>query len=728
MNTPIFEENAIDDFKGIDIMRAVRSFDPCLPCGVHMYLGNGKVLRKEHSPTMLAQRRRLIHRPEGGAWIHPSTSESSATASRSCSAQLESTLDGRALGAGPGRRRPRHRALRRRAGAHPRARAGEDVDAPRAAGRRRPGRVAARPARAPPARPRRPGAARPRLGAAVPRLPRRRRRGARRSTGTRASSPADARQLRRLRVVVGHPRAGRAGGHRGSRARDHPHRRRRGRRRAHRAPARPPPRSRSAASRSTRARHGADLRAAGPGAGPRRAARDRGQQADRVPGRHAALRLPQRVPARARAPSTRPRSTVRCCAARCAARPTTCRVPAGASTATPTHLDPLPLVEDGGEVRIAVTAAHDDAIRSTSCSGSARRPPRPAAGRALRHVRRAGARRARARRQRRDPQPDVHVPRLLAAVHEQTAPAAASTAPCPTATSRSATCTIAPGDWDELQIPVSVAFFFRNSSHRLRRRVLPEPRRGHRVAAARSTRGTAWSPTTRCSARWSPTSRRSSCDGTTTTTTPTSCRSTPATSWSARCAGCGRASTAAPRRSDAMDAFFAACAERCRVTDARDRGAVERSPSPTRRCRRCCCRLGLDDAEAEPVHAIVLKAQIRIEPQRRRYSPRRRRGCSSCSASPRSGARRCGRSCGPTSRPSRRVHRPHRGRPAGAVHLRLRGGGGQVPALARRRRDPARRCCSAAPSSLPRRRVCRAAGAVARRGRAPAARVRCGAT
>jgi hydrogenase large subunit len=41
-NTPIFEENGPDKFKGIDIMRAVRSFDPCLPCGVHMYLGNGK--------------------------------------------------------------------------------------------------------------------------------------------------------------------------------------------------------------------------------------------------------------------------------------------------------------------------------------------------------------------------------------------------------------------------------------------------------------------------------------------------------------------------------------------------------------------------------------------------------------------------------------------------------------------------------------------------------------
>ncbi|GHO55441.1 nickel-dependent hydrogenase large subunit [Ktedonobacter robiniae] len=50
-NTPIFEENGPDNFKGIDIMRAVRSFDPCLPCGVHMYLGEGKELQVVHSPT-----------------------------------------------------------------------------------------------------------------------------------------------------------------------------------------------------------------------------------------------------------------------------------------------------------------------------------------------------------------------------------------------------------------------------------------------------------------------------------------------------------------------------------------------------------------------------------------------------------------------------------------------------------------------------------------------------
>ena len=49
--TPIFEENGPESFKGIDILRTVRSFDPCLPCGVHMYLGGGKELEVRCSPT-----------------------------------------------------------------------------------------------------------------------------------------------------------------------------------------------------------------------------------------------------------------------------------------------------------------------------------------------------------------------------------------------------------------------------------------------------------------------------------------------------------------------------------------------------------------------------------------------------------------------------------------------------------------------------------------------------
>ncbi len=48
----IHEENDQANFRGIDIMRTVRSFDPCLPCGVHMYLGNGKTLERVHSPML----------------------------------------------------------------------------------------------------------------------------------------------------------------------------------------------------------------------------------------------------------------------------------------------------------------------------------------------------------------------------------------------------------------------------------------------------------------------------------------------------------------------------------------------------------------------------------------------------------------------------------------------------------------------------------------------------
>lgn len=48
----IFEENGQEQFKGIDIMRTVRSFDPCLPCGVHMFVGPGRVIEQRHSPML----------------------------------------------------------------------------------------------------------------------------------------------------------------------------------------------------------------------------------------------------------------------------------------------------------------------------------------------------------------------------------------------------------------------------------------------------------------------------------------------------------------------------------------------------------------------------------------------------------------------------------------------------------------------------------------------------
>ena len=59
---PIFEENGQANFKGIDIMRTVRSFDPCLPCGVHMYLGNGRVIEERHAPMFGAAGTKGGHR------------------------------------------------------------------------------------------------------------------------------------------------------------------------------------------------------------------------------------------------------------------------------------------------------------------------------------------------------------------------------------------------------------------------------------------------------------------------------------------------------------------------------------------------------------------------------------------------------------------------------------------------------------------------------------------
>jgi hydrogenase large subunit len=55
---PIFEENPPDKFKGIDIMRTVRSFDPCLPCGVHMFVGEGRVIETVHAPLLVPTTRR----------------------------------------------------------------------------------------------------------------------------------------------------------------------------------------------------------------------------------------------------------------------------------------------------------------------------------------------------------------------------------------------------------------------------------------------------------------------------------------------------------------------------------------------------------------------------------------------------------------------------------------------------------------------------------------------
>jgi hydrogenase large subunit len=47
LNTPLLEEfDHPEQFTGIDILRTIRSFDPCMPCTVHMFAG-GRVLSRD---------------------------------------------------------------------------------------------------------------------------------------------------------------------------------------------------------------------------------------------------------------------------------------------------------------------------------------------------------------------------------------------------------------------------------------------------------------------------------------------------------------------------------------------------------------------------------------------------------------------------------------------------------------------------------------------------------
>ncbi len=47
LNTPIIEQfNSPEDFKAIDILRTIRSFDPCMPCTTHVFAGERVVVRE----------------------------------------------------------------------------------------------------------------------------------------------------------------------------------------------------------------------------------------------------------------------------------------------------------------------------------------------------------------------------------------------------------------------------------------------------------------------------------------------------------------------------------------------------------------------------------------------------------------------------------------------------------------------------------------------------------
>ncbi len=49
IDTPILESVPDDEIKGIDVLRAIRSFDPCMPCTTHMDTGKGTIVREVNS-------------------------------------------------------------------------------------------------------------------------------------------------------------------------------------------------------------------------------------------------------------------------------------------------------------------------------------------------------------------------------------------------------------------------------------------------------------------------------------------------------------------------------------------------------------------------------------------------------------------------------------------------------------------------------------------------------
>ncbi|MHB8620535.1 MAG: nickel-dependent hydrogenase large subunit [Chloroflexota bacterium] len=47
LNTPILEQfDTPENFKGIDILRTIRSFDPCMPCTTHTYAGGHTIVQE----------------------------------------------------------------------------------------------------------------------------------------------------------------------------------------------------------------------------------------------------------------------------------------------------------------------------------------------------------------------------------------------------------------------------------------------------------------------------------------------------------------------------------------------------------------------------------------------------------------------------------------------------------------------------------------------------------
>ena len=182
--------------------------------------------------------------------------------------------------------------------------------------------------------------------------------------------------------------------------------------------------------------------------------------------------------------------------------------------------------------------------------------------------------------------------------------------------------------WEALQIPVGLAFFFHNSTLGRTVAFYPGPGRRHANPSWTCTRGTPSAPPTH---GWTPsptTSRRCWCGCPTTKQLVRSAiwsPSTPATSSSAGCACCGEASTAAKMSASYIDEFFEHARRPqpgggSRMTVTSRFAVLDVAPEPYAVTPVLIARVGIASVGDDPVHAIALRCQVRIEPLRRQYS------------------------------------------------------------------------------------------------------------
>ena len=246
------------------------------------------------------------------------------------------------------------------------------------------------------------------------------------------------------------------------------------------------------------------------------------------------------------------------------------------------------------------------------CAEAVRRPPRP-----RRRPRAAAACCARAA--------------AATCCSPATAPAATATGPCPTATCRSPTSACRRASGTRLQIPVSVAFFFVNSTLDRVAAFYPSPAGAtesllsldtwDEVVAANPELATL-APDVEAFLRAHRRARRAA-----TRPSASSCPSTPATSWSASCGACGAASTAAPRPTRrwtrSSPRVRARRRARIRADGSVSCAVVRRRRRPRRAVRRgadaACCACGSPKPTASRSTPSRCACQIMIEPQRRRY-------------------------------------------------------------------------------------------------------------